>query len=290
MSASTGSPLWQGILIFVGCVFLVWELWAGWRRGLVRSAINFSAFVFSGILGILAGQAIAYVVEKMLPGYGLIAGAFVGSIVTLVVLALSLFLGAVLFKRTGQQPSAVLRLVYGGGGAFFGLLTGLLVLWGGITLIRSFGVVATAMAGNRPPAEVPAPTKALVKLKDSLELGPAGKVAEAVDAVPPEVYGIVTSLAKLTSDQSAMMRFLDYPGVQEIMQNPRVAALMNNPEVVRNAQQRNFLGLMQSPALLDAVNDPELQKKLSRLDLQKALEYAFPPAQGSPTPHKPKTP
>ena len=286
MSVSHGSPLWQGILFFAAFLFLLWELWGGWRRGIVRSGVNFCAFVLSGFLGVLAGQATGFVVERILPGYGFMAGAFVGSIVTLVVLCLSLFLGAVLFKRTGQQPSNMLRLLYGIGGSFFGLLTGLVIIWGGITIVRSFGVVAQTMIGNRPLSEVPAGIKALVTLKDSLELGPAGKVAEAVDAVPPGIYEMIDRIGKLTSDQAAMARFLDYPGMQEIMQHPRVAALLRDPEIVRDAQDRNILGLMQSRSLLEAVNDPSLQKQLAGLDLQKALDYAFPAPQPSPAPKK----
>jgi len=283
---SHGSPLWQGILIFAAFLFLIWELWNGWRRGVIRSGINFCAFVFSGFLGILAGQATAFVVEKILPGYGFLAGALAGSIVTLVVLCLSLFLGAVLFKRTGQQPSSMLRLLYGAGGAFFGLLTGLVLIWGGITIIRTFGIVAETTAGNRSPSEMSLPARTMVMLKDSLELGPAGKIAESVDVIPPEIYETLSRIGKLTSDQEAMMRFLDYPGVQDIMQDPRVAALLKDPDVVRDAQDRNILRLMQSRGLLEAVNDPSLQKKLSGLDLQKALDYAFPVPQASPTPHK----
>ena len=286
MSVSHGSPLWQGILFFAGFLFLLWELWSGWRRGVIRSGVNFCAFVLSGFLGVLAGQAMWFVVEKILPGYGFMAGAFVGSVVTLVVLGLALFLGAVLFKRTGQQPSGLLRLLYGTGGAFFGLLTGLVILWGGITIIRTSGVVAQTAMGGRPPSEVPSATKALVTLKDSLELGPAGKVVESVDAVPPGIYEAIGRIGKLTSDQAAMARFLDYPGVQEIMQHPRMAALLRDPDVVRAAQDRNILELMRSRALLDAVNDPSLQKKLGGLDLQKALDYAFPNPQTSPSPRK----
>jgi hypothetical protein len=43
---------------------------------------------------------------------------------------------------------------------------------------------------------------------------------------------------------------------------------------------------MRSRGLLDAVNDPSLQKQISRLDLQKALDYAFPGPQSSPSPGK----
>ena len=286
MNVSHGSPLWQGGLFFAGFLFLLLELWRGWRKGVIRSGVSFCAFVFSGFLGILAGQATGFVVEKILPGYGFLAGAFVGSVVTLVVLGLALFLGAVLFKRTGQQPSGLLRLFYGLGGAFFGLLTGLLLLWGGITIIRAFGVVAETTMGGRSLSEMPMPAQVVSKLKDSLELGPAGKAVASVDAVPPGIYEAIERIGKLTSDQAAMARFLDYPGVQEIMQHPRMAALLQDPAVARDAQDKNFLGLMGSKALMDAVNDPSLQKKLTGLDLQKALDYAFPVPQASPSPLK----
>ncbi len=280
------SPSWQGAIFLGALLFLLWEIWSGWRRGVVRSGIHFCAFVFSGFLGILAGQATAFVAEKMLPGYGLFVGALVGSVVTLVVLALALILGAVLFKRTGQQSSGMVRLFYGGGGAFFGLLTGLFLLWGGITIIRTFGVVAQTAMGDRPPTQAPPVARAMVKLKDSLELGPAGKVVESVDVVPPGIYEMIVRIGKMSSDQEAMMRFLDYPGMQEILQHPRVTALLSDPSVTLAAQEHNFLALMQNKALLEAVNDPTLQKKLAGLDLQKALDYAFPKPQASPSSEK----
>lgn len=279
------SPFWQGILFLAAILFLLWETLAGWRRGVVRSGIHFCAFVFSGVLGMLAGQATAFVVEKAAPGYGFLAGALAGSLVTLLILGLTLFLGAILFKRTGQQSSGLVRLLYGAGGAFFGLLTGLVLVWGGITLIRTFGVAAEIAAGNRPPGSMPPIAKGMLTLKESLELGPAGKVVESVDILPPRVYDLLTRIGKLTSDQEAMMRFLDYPGVQEIMQNPRVAALLNDRSVAAAAEQKNFLLLMQNRALLSAMQDPVLQKQLTEFDLQKALDYAFPTPQ--PSPEKP---
>lgn len=277
------SPLWQGILFLAAVLFLLWETFAGSRRGVVRSGIHFCAFLFSGVLGMLAGQATAFVVEKVAPGYGFLAGALAGSLLTLLILGLMLFLGAILFKRTGQQSSGLLRLFYGAGGAFFGLLTGLVLVWGGITLIRTFGLAAEIAAGNRPAGSIPPIAKGMLTLKESLELGPAGKVVESVDILPPQVYELLSRIGKLTSDQEAMMRFLDYPGVQEIMQNPRVAALLNDRSVSSAAEQKNFLLLMQNRALLEAVQDPALQKQLTEFDLEKALDYAFP----QPSPKNP---
>jgi len=278
------SPFWQGMLFLGGGLFLLWAIWGGWRRGVIRSGIHFGAFVVSGLLGILAWQATSFVVDKILPGYGLIAGSLAGSLVTLITLGLMLFLGAILFKKTSQQPSSTLRLLYGGGGAFFGLLTGLVLLWGGITLIRTFGVAAQMAVDSRRGEAVPAPAKALLTLRDSLELGPAGKFVGSVDALPPDFYETLARVGKLTADQDAMMRFLDYPGVQEIMQNPRMARLMADPAVAQAAADKNLFALMGNKALLDAVQDPALQKQLTSFDLKKALDYTFPTPQSSPSP------
>ena len=40
MNVSLASPFWQGCLFFGAFLFLLWELWNGWRRGIVRSAAN----------------------------------------------------------------------------------------------------------------------------------------------------------------------------------------------------------------------------------------------------------
>ena len=278
------SPLWQTALFLFAGGFLLWETWRGWKRGIVRSGIQFGAFVVSGLLGLLAWQATAFVADKIVPGYGLFAGAFAGSLVTLVGLLLMLFLGAILFKRTGQQPSRVLRLVYGFGGAFFGFLTGLLLVWGGITIIRAFGAAAQVAVDNEHGQQAPPAAKALLTLKDSLELGKAGQFVGAVDIVPPEMYETLSRVGKLTSDEEAMARFLECPGVQTILAHPRMAALINNPSVARAAEEKNYLAVMQNKALFDAVQDPAFQKLLMEFDLQKALDYAFPKPQPSPTP------
>jgi len=281
------SPTWQGALLLFAGALVLWEMWRGWRRGAVRALIHFSAFVLSGILGLMAGQATGFVVDKVFPGNGVLAGALVGSFVTLLILALVLFLGAVLFKRTAQQPSGMLRLIYGGGGAFFGLLTALVLLWGGITIIRTFGAAARMSLGGRPESSASPVAKALLTLQESLELGGPGKAAKAVDVVPQEVYDMVERIGKLTADRDAMMRFFDSPGMQDLMQNPKIAALLNDPSVVRAAEEKNLPALLGHPSLIAAAGDPALQKQLAGFDLQKALDYALPVPQSSP-PHKKK--
>lgn len=280
-----GSPFWQNAILYAAALFLLWEVFSGWRRGFVRSGLHFGAFVASGFLGMVIGQTVAAVVGVVLPGVAFLAGLVVGSTVALLLLAVCLFLSAVLFKRTSQQPPGLLRSLFGMGGAFFGLLTGLFILWGTISLIRTSGALAKSGMVGQGMASAPPVARALATLKDSLEMGPVGQVVEAVDILPTDAYDRMLRIGELSKNPDAVARFLSYPGVQEILANPRMQSLLQDPVVVQAAESRNFLPLLQSRALMNAVTDPTLQKLVTGLDLEKALDYAMPPKQDPATLH-----
>ena len=279
MSADPSSPFWQNAILYGAAIFLLWEVFAGWRRGLIRSALHFGAFVASGFLGLLAGQGAAALIGIILPGVSFLVGLVIGSVVAIFVLGVCLFLSAILFKRTSQQPPGLTRWLFGFGGAFFGLLTGLFLLWGGISLVRASGALAQV---NKAPAE----SSVLATLKTSLEQGPLGGVVESVDLLPTEAYARIIRIGDLSKNPDAMLRFLDDPGVQEILAHPRMQAVLNDPKVVQGAETKNYLVLLQSPTILAAATDPSLQKLVLELDLQKALDHALPPAQNPATPKK----
>jgi hypothetical protein len=195
------------------------------------------------------------------------------------VLGACLFLSAFLFKRTSQQPPGPARWLFGLGGAVFGLLTGLVLLWGGISLVRTSGAVAQANETRESPG-------LLGTLKNSLEQGPLGGVVESVDILPTEVYERIVRVGELSNNPDAMTRFLDDPGVQEILAHPRMQAVLNDPKVIQASETKNIFALVQSPTILAAATDPSLQKLVLSLDLQKALDHALPPAQNPATPKK----
>ena len=280
VTADFASPFWQNAILYGAALFLLWEIFGGWRRGVIRSALHFGAFVASGFLGLLAGQGISSLVGIILPGISFLAGAVVGVIVALLVLGACLFLSAILFKRTSQQPPGLVRWSFGAGGAFFGLLTGLFLLWSGITLVRAAGAIAQTSSGT------PGISKTFVSLKSALEGGPLGGLVESVDILPTEAYDRMVRLGELSKDQDAMMRFLDDPGVQKIMAHPRVQALLNDPQVLQAAETKNYIVLLQSRTLMNAATDPALQKLVMELDLEKALDRAAPKKQNPNPPTK----
>jgi hypothetical protein len=283
----SASPFWQNALLYGASLFLLWEIYGGWRRGVIRSGLHFGAFVLSGFLGMMVGQAIAAVVAIVMPGVSFFAGLGVGLAVTLIVLAVCLFLSAILFKRTYQQPPGFVRTLFGLGGAFFGLLTGLFILWGTISLVRASGALAQSSMAGRKPKDAPALAQGLATLKKSLEMGSIGKLVKSVDILPNEAYDHMVRLSKLTADPNAMVRFLDYPGVMKIVAHPRIQAILQDPELVAASQKQDYAALLRNSTLMQAVSDPSLQKLVMSLDLQKALDYAMPPDQ-SPTTSKSK--
>ena len=126
----------------------------------------------------------------------IVISALAGAILAVVVYGIIAGLGSVLFKRTAQQSSGPVRLVYGLSGAFVGLLFGAFFIWLILVGIRSIGSIAEAQVQAKPAnAEdsrresdplrkimaLPSPTldadsftTLLARLKNSVELGTAG--------------------------------------------------------------------------------------------------------------------
>ncbi len=280
MTADLSSPFWQNAFIYFAGLFLFWEIYGGWSRGVIRAGLHFGAWIASGFLGLLAGQGAAGLIGIILPGLSLVGGLLIGAVVTLVVLGTCLFLSAIVFKRTHQQPPGPMRWFFGIGGAFFGLLTGLFLLWGSVSIIRAGGAIAQASPKS---SEI---SRTLVALKDSLEKGPFGGLVKSVDILPTETYDRMVGLSALSKDRDAMMRFLDDPGVQQILAHPRVQALMEDPEVIQAVETKNYGALLQSRTVMNAATDPSLQKLVMSLDLEKALDHAITTKQNPVTPSK----
>lgn len=297
-----GSPFWQGILFLAAILFLVWEAWRGWRSGLIRSGLNLAAMVVSAIVLYFGGMVASAPFGGLGTFAGFMAGLVVGGGLAFAAFALIWLIGALVFKRTEHQGSGLVKLFWGLGGAFFGLILGVFLLWGGISILRTLGVLAESRLSSFGPTPSPAAAPAhataeppkstfagntatnLVVLKKSLELGPAGKFVESVDVIPPDFYELILQIGQVTGSQEAMMRFIQYPGIQQIMNNPRMTDLLNDPAVIKAAEDRNYMGLVGNKALLKAVEDPALAEDLKKIDLRAALKFALETPPSSPSP------
>lgn len=289
---SHGSPFWQGILLFAAALFLLWETWRGWRAGVVRSAVSLLAIVLSAAVGFLAAQIAAAPFGGLGDVAGFVIGTFVGGGLAIVVFLLVWLLGALLFKRTEHQSSGLFRFLWGIGGAAIGLMVGLVIVWSSISVVRALGALAQARVETAKkqaqiqaqPASPPKVASGLVTLRESLELGPTGKFFQAVDPLPADFYVLIEQMGRLSGDQELMVRFIQYPGIQEIMQHPKIVELINDPSVIKAAENRDIFSLMANKALLAAVEDPGLAAELKKIDLRAALKFALEPPAPTPEP------
>lgn len=295
--------MWQGGLLLFAVLFLVFEVWRGWRAGVARAGINFAAIVLSALAVLFVGQMAAAPFGGFKEPRGFFAALIFGGGLGCFVFVVLWLTGIIFFKRTDHQGSGLVRIFWGAGGALFGLLIGVGILWGGVSMIRSLGALAEArveVAKNAAPsskvagvpavAATPSPLASnILKLKESLELGPAGKFVESVDVLPPDFYELVVQVGRLTGDQQALMRFFEYPGMKEIMYNSKLGELLSDPAIVKAGEEKDIAALLMNPKLRKAVEDPALAEQLKKVDLRAAMKFALekPAPQGGerPTPN-----
>jgi len=295
MTMPTGSPGWQLILFGGAALLILWQTWRGWKAGFMRSVLHFGAMILSVTLGYAAARIAAAPLGGFNEMSGILTGAVVGGVVCITVFVVMWVFSVVLFKRTDQQSSGFFRLLWGSGGAFFGFLLGLLIVWSSVSVIRGAGSFASArlsptttttngVTTTTSAAQPGRISSGLVTLKESLELGPLGQAVEATDPITPDAYTLISELSAITSDPEAMLRFIQYPEIQKLTQHPKIAELISDPSVMQSAQSGNIFGLMSNPALLAAVQDPSFAEDLKKIDLRAALKFALEQPTPSPAP------
>jgi hypothetical protein len=256
-------------------LYLLFEIWRGWRRGVMRHGMSVLALVVAGGVGWIFAWMTGFVSDRIIPlpypGGRLIFGLAAALAFYFAAVALS----SMLFKRTSQQPPGIVRLFYGAGGGFFGLIFGLLILWGGISIFRAMGAVAEAR--QTAPGD-----EQLVALKESLEEGTTGSLVDKVDIVPPNIYGLITKLLRVTQSPEATARFLAYPQTQQLLTQPKLMELFTDPAVAGAASEGNYFSLLTSPKLAEIASDREVQKSFTGFELEKALDYALQESAPSP--------
>jgi hypothetical protein len=269
-------PITSWLWIAAG-LYLLYEIWRGWRRGVARHGLSVFALVAAGGIGWIFAWITGPIADRILP-FPVPAGRVVfGFAAGLAFYLSAVVLSSLLFKKTSQQSSGIVRLVYGVGGGFFGLIFGLVVLWGGISLVRMLGAVSEGQ--QAPPSEISAPAGG-----EQNGQGLMSRFVDKVDPVPPVAYGLITKFIRVTRSPEATARFFSCPEVQQLLHQPKVAALFADPGVAEAASGGNIFSVMTSPRIAEVAGDPEVQKSISGFDLEKALDYALQTPPTSPAP------
>src|SRR5947207_5271908 len=295
-SAAPPAPGWQFVFVSLAIVILLLEIIHGWRLGLVRQLVRIIAIVVAYSCAFFAARATIPLMHSFLKLPDPILAVLGGAILAAVLFAAINLTGAFLFRKTGQQESRFVRLIWGSTGAFLGILLGLFTIWLGFAGIRMVGSVAEAQlrTQNLParataqpnrPAQIqgesavspsPNPLMAmLAEMKSSLESGKVGEAVRTVDPLPPALYRLLEKAGEVASNVQSAERFLSFPGAREISEHPKVVALRNDPRVLELIAKGHVFELMKNERMIEAMNDPALQARVKKFDLERALDYAL---------------
>ena len=294
--ASVAEPGWQYVFVSLAIVILLLEIIHGWRLGLVRQLVRVIAIIVAYCCAFFAARATVPLMRSFFklpdPILAVIGGAVLGAIL----FAAINLTGAFLFKKTAQQESRVVRLIWGSTGAFLGILLGLFTIWLAFAGIRMVGSLAEARlrtqnapmsAAGQPNgaaqiqtqsavSPLPTPLMAmLANMKNSLESGRVGEAVRTIDPLPPSLYRVLEKAGQVASDARSAEKFLSYPGAREISDHPKVVALRNDSRVMELIASGHSFELMKNPRMIEAMNDPALQARVKKFDLERALDYAL---------------
>jgi hypothetical protein len=294
------SPLWQTIFLSFAGILLLLQILRGWHLGLPRQLVRIGALVAAYATALYGGGVAVPWLRPLIKVPDFIISAIAGVILATIVYSVINTVGTILFKRTGQQESGIVRLVYGFSGAFLGLFFGLFFIWLMLVGIRSLGAIAEAQinasapsrvprfeerAGARPsgpmrrtPAEVPQQDSfamALARLKKSVEFGSFGEVVKQTDVLPGGGYETLGKVGEVFAKPERAARFLSYPGIVELADNPQILALRADPEIARLLEEGRLWTLLQDERLIDVANDPELRRQIKAIDFNAALDHAL---------------
>lgn len=299
MPSTAGSPLWQAIFLSFAIVLILFEIIRGWRLGLMRQLVRVSAVVAAYLAAFFGSGILISTIRPLIKMPDVVLSLLSGAILALLVYCIVNGIGTILFKRTGQQSSGLVRLVYGTSGALLGICMGAFLIWLLLVGIRSIGSVADAQARTqsanqtgmklhypiaRPSADTspvrePSPEASLVtflaRLKNSVELGAVGEVVKKTDVIPAAAYQTLGKVGEVSANPESAERFLSFPGAQQLSEHPKIVALRNDPEIMEMITNGRFLELLQDARLIDAANDPTLGVEVKRFDFQRALDYAL---------------
>ncbi len=278
------SPFWQNAFLVGVFVAIGWGVWSGWREGVVRAGFRLVALLGGGFVGLAVGGVVAPLVAVFLPVPAPFVALAVGLVIALAIYALAWIISALLFKRTAQQPSALLRLFFGGGGGLIGAFIGLTIVWAALSFVRGMGGFYEGMleAGKDAMVVPGSAGVALVKMKRSIEAGgPAAQVV-ALDIVPAEYYRIGEKLGRVSADPAALPRLLSYPPIQQLLADPKLAAITSDPNAYEAVRSQSLAGLLGNRGMVSALSDPALIARVQKIDIEAALDYALaapaPPA------------
>ncbi len=299
---TAGSHLWQMVFVSFAVVLILFEMLRGWRLGLPRQIVRLFAIAAAYGAAIFGGRMLLPIARPIirLPDFAL--SLLAGAVLAMLVYSILTGIGSVLLKRTAQQESSFIRMVYGASGAFLGIFFGAFFVWLLLLGLRSIGSVADAQVHAQRSQPLPPNARRIVngrlvdarsadanslpdllaRLKNSVELGSVGDFVKRADPLPKNSFQTLTKFGETFANRDNAERLLSFPGARELTMHPRIVQLRQDPHVARLISEGRFFDLLQDQHVIDALNDPTFVERLKKFDLQGALDYAAHPQSDEP--------
>jgi hypothetical protein len=271
-----GSEYWRNVFFALAGGWVLLSFLRGWTQGILRQLLVPLA-VFGALIAVIlvTPTASGYLYQNTrLPAS--VSASLLGFAIWLFAYNLLVFVGGIIFKRTRDQDFAIVRLVFGVGGAVVAVVYAFLQIWVMVVGIRILGRVAEdqiAVQSSRN-AVSSGLVVGLARLKNSLELGSGKVVLDQLDPVPPEAYRRLDQFSQLLANPRAIGRLLESPALRGIWENPRIRALQADPEILEAIRRSDFLSILSNPKVFALWTDPSIQALLSGDQIQAACDYA----------------
>jgi hypothetical protein len=188
-----------------------------------------------------------------------------------------ILVGRLLFKRTREYESPLLRLISGFGGGIIGLCYGLLFVWCVVIGLKVIGRIAVNQVEiQREKNESSGVFMInLAKLRNSMQLGYGRGLMDLVDPFPRSFYLQLDQYSQVVEDPEALRRLLEYPGFRRLWESPRILELERDPEIVADAQSGNLVGILANRKVQTLLDDSDIRNAVTPGDLEAALSYAL---------------
>ena len=290
---AAGSPLWQLVFVSFAIVLVLFEVLRGWRRGLARQLARLGALIAAYFAAFFGGKFVLPLARPFFKMPDAIMSILAGAALALIVYAVINSFGTILFKRTDQHQSVLVRFLCGVSGALLGVFFGAFLVWLLVVCVRAVGAVADGQVREQATDstvvhavdvrrrylgesnEEAAPLLiSLARLKNSLEMGVIGDAVKKTDVIPSKTYDTLGKIGQVVSNPQAAERFLSFPGAHDLSEHPKIVALRNDQGISEMLGQGRFLELLQDSRIIDAANDADLRDRLKKFDLNAALDYA----------------
>ncbi|HXL26238.1 MAG TPA: CvpA family protein [Chthoniobacterales bacterium] len=269
-----GSEYWRNVFFALAGGWVLLSFLRGWTQGVLRQLLVPLA-VFGALVAVIVvtPTASGYLYQNTrLPASALL----LGFAIWLFAYNLLVFVGGIIFKRTRDQDLAIVRLVFGVGGAIIAVVYAFLQIWVivvGIRILGRFAEDQVAVQSSRN-AVSSGLVVGLARLKNSLELGSGKVVLDQLDPVPPEAYRRLDQCTQLLANPRAIGRLLESPALRGIWENPRIQALQADPEISQAIRRGDFLSILSNSKVFALWTDPSIRALLSGDQIQAACDYA----------------